>query len=161
MNDILDKSNFRNDIKILEDSIRKQPDCVEGDRSEMPLKHTFGDGIYVRELNIPKGFLVVGKIHKTRTLNILLKGDITILTENGIRRMKAPEYFIGSPGEKKVGFAHEDTVWVNVLPTEETNLDKIEDKFIAKNYQELDKDVIDVDTKLLIERMNNVQQDQV
>lgn len=157
MNDISNRDNFKTELSILEAIIRKQKDCVEGDRTEMPLKHTFGDGVYVRDLTIPKGFLVVGKIHKTRTLNILLKGDITILTENGVKRIQAPYYFIGSPGDKKVGFAHEETIWLNVLPTEETDLEKIEDKFIAKNYEELDKNIIDVDVKLLIDRMANVQ----
>lgn len=157
----MNEINLRNDIEILEEALRKHPKSVEGDNPDMPLKHTFGDGIYVRDLTIPKGFLVVGKIHKTRTLNILLKGDITILTEDGIKRMKAPQYFIGSPGSKKVGYAHEDTVWINVLPTEEIDLDKIESTFIAKDYNELNKNIIDVDIKLLIERMDNVQQENI
>lgn len=133
--------------------MRNNPNAIIGDSPLMPLKHTFGDGLYVRDLTIPKGSLVVGKIHKKRTLNLLLKGDITILTENGLKRIKAPHYFIAPPGNKKIGYTHEDTIWLNILATNETDLDKIEDEFIAKDFNEVDKNIIDIDVKGFIEKL--------
>lgn len=160
MNDLTIKQDFRNTVANIEKEMLKLPNTVVGDRPEMPLTHIFGDGLYVRELFIPKGYLIVGKIHKRKTFNLLLKGEITILAEGGIKRLKAPLYFFGEANSKKVGYSHEDTVWINILPTEETDLDKIEEQFIAKDYEELDGKVIDVEAKLLFELMEkeNVRQ---
>lgn len=134
----------RQAICELEDKMRQHPMAINGDSPLLPLKHTFGDGIYVRDLFIPKGTLVVGKIHRKPTLNFLLSGEITVLTEDGVKRLKAPMYFIAPAGSKKVGYTHEDTVWINVHATKETDLEKIEEEVIAKSYEDLDKNIIDV-----------------
>jgi hypothetical protein len=141
MSDISPTLTRRMQIKSLEETMRSMPGAIIGNSELLPLKHTFGDGIYVRDLTIPKGVLVVGKIHKYPTLNILLKGDITIMTEDGSKRIKAPHYFIAPPGNKKVGYTHEETIWLNVLATEETDLDKIEEYFIAKDFSGLDSNI--------------------
>ena len=47
-----------------------------------PLKHTFSDGIYVREITIPAGMFIVGKIHKHDHPNFLLKGKVVVVTED-------------------------------------------------------------------------------
>lgn len=118
------------ELQVIEERMHRHPKAITGDSPLLPLKHTFGDGIYVRDLTIPKDTLVVGKIHRKRTLNVLLKGEITVLTEEGVRRLKAPLYFISPAGSKKIGYTHEETVWLNVHPTEETDLDKIEAEVI-------------------------------
>ena len=119
-------------IKDIEIAVKQHPRAVDGNSPLLPLKHTFADGVYVRDLTIPKNSLVVGKIHKHKTVNILLKGEITVLTEDGVKRLKAPMYFTAPAGSKKVGFTHEDTVWLNIHPTKETDLVKIEEEVITK-----------------------------
>jgi hypothetical protein len=91
------------------------------------LKHTFLDGMYMREMFIPKGTLIVGKVHKQPCMNIVSKGDISILTEAGSARVKAGHSAISPAGTQKVGYAHEDTVFVNVFRTDATGPDGIED----------------------------------
>lgn len=93
---------------------------------DFPLKHTFLDGMYVREIFIPKGTLLIGRVHKIDCVNIVSSGDISILTEHGSARVYAG-YCAPSPaGIQKVGYAHEDTVFVNVFRTDETDLSKVE-----------------------------------
>jgi quercetin dioxygenase-like cupin family protein len=109
------------------------------------LKHNFAEGVYVREIFIPKGSLIVGKIHKHSHPNFLMKGEVSVLTEEGPKRLKAPLSMISPAGTKRVVYAHEDTVWITVHVTKKTNLKKIEKDIIAKTYAELpdaDKEVL-------------------
>lgn len=94
---------------------------------ECELKHTFLDGMYMREMFIPKGALVLGKVHKQACMNVVSKGDISILTEAGSARVTAGHSAPSPAGTQKVGYAHEDTVFVNVFRTDETDLSVIED----------------------------------
>lgn len=93
--------------------------------------HHFADGIYGRELFIPAGTVLTGKIHRHSTLNLLIQGDITVTTPDGMKRIQAPAVFVSPPGTKKAGYAHTDTRWVNVHPTKITDLAAIEAKFIV------------------------------
>jgi hypothetical protein len=99
---------------------------ASGEKREMEVKHTFLDGMYVRELFIPKGTLLVGKMHKLPCVNVVSKGDISVLTETGSARVKAGYSVVSPAGIQKVGYAHEDTVFVNVFRTDETDPQKID-----------------------------------
>ena len=57
---------------------------------DIPVRHFFAPGVYVREVTIPAGAALTGKIHKYAHLCIVSKGDISVLTENGVRRIRAP-----------------------------------------------------------------------
>lgn len=112
-------------VKALESEIAKLPDV------DCPVTHHFADGIYGREMFIPAGTVLTGKIHRFSTLNLLIQGDITVTTPEGVRRIQAPAVFVSPPNCKKVGYAHTDTRWVNVHPTKFTDLSAIEAKFIV------------------------------
>lgn len=110
-----------------------------GDQREFKVKHTFLNGMYMRELFIPEGSLLIGKIHKMECINIVSKGDISILTELGSNRITAGYTGVSPAGIQKVGFANEDTVFVNVFRTDETDVDKIEDVVAYADYAEFDR----------------------
>lgn len=109
----------------------------EEEQIEMPPTHHFFEGGYGREILIPAGTLVAGKIHKHRSLNILAAGEMTLLTEEGVKKIKAPYTVVSPPGIKRVAYAHTDCTWVCVHGTQETDLEKIEEEVIAKNYDEV------------------------
>lgn len=111
-------------IRALEAEITNLPPV------ETPVTHHFADGIYGREMFIPAGTVLTGKIHRFSTLNVLIEGEITVTTPEGMRRLKAPAVFVSPPGGKKAGFAHTNVRWLNVHPTEETDLAAIEQQFI-------------------------------
>lgn len=96
--------------------IRAMTDDPSG-HNDFQLKHTFLNGMYMREMFIPKGTLVVGKIHKMDCLNIVSKGDICILTEMGSARLTEGFTSASPAGIQKVAYAHEDSVFVNVFRT--------------------------------------------
>lgn len=129
---IEERANNRNYIMNVEGKLK------EMEQADLPVKHHFGKGSYARELNIPADTLLVGKIHKYKSINILASGEISVLTEHGSKRLKAPHVVVGEAGTKRVGYAHTDVTWITIHGTEETDVDKIEEMFIAKTYDEVD-----------------------
>lgn len=120
-------------------SAREQILALEGRLRELPqldikTTHRFSKGLYAREIFIPKGTILVGKIHRFENLNIISQGDITVLTEDGARRIKAPFTVVSPPLTKRVGYAHEDTVWTTIHASNETDLDKLEAELILPNF---------------------------
>jgi hypothetical protein len=109
------------------------------DKREFEVKHTFLNGMYMRELFIPKGSLLVGKVHKLDCINIVSKGDISILTENGSARVTAGHSTVSPAGVQKVGFANEDTVFINVFRTDETDPERVEDVVAWDSYEAFDR----------------------
>jgi hypothetical protein len=103
---------------------------------EIPVFHHFSYGVYAREIHIPAGTLLTGDIHKFENLNILSKGDISVMTETGVVRVQAPFTIVSPPGTKRIALAHTDCMWITVHGTFERNVDKIENKFICKTDEE-------------------------
>ena len=106
------------------------------DQVELPIFHHFSKGVYARELHIPKGIFIIGKIHKFRNLNVLSKGECSVLSIDGVMRLKAPHTMVSSPLVKRAIYAHEDCVWTTIHGTDETDLEKIEEEVILKTYEE-------------------------
>jgi len=104
---------------------------------ELDVIHHFSQGVYGREMVIPKGTTVTGKIHKFEQMNVLLCGELSVLTEDGVKRIKPPFVVVSPPGTKRVAYAHEDSRWLTIhYVGEERNLEKIEDKFVAQSETE-------------------------
>jgi len=122
-------------------------DKVNFAQVHLETKHHFSLGIYARELFIPKGSMIVGKLHKCPQLNIMTKGDISVLVGEEIKRLQAGAIVSSPAGTQRVAFAHEDSVWITILATNETDVDVIEDKFIAKDEQ----DYLDFQKQLLLD----------
>lgn len=141
----LSQAEFREQIMIAQERMPLKGDALD---KACPLKHSFGDGVYVREIFNPKGMLLITKIHKIAHPFFLLKGDMSILTEEGVKRIKAPYHGITPAGTKRIIYAHEDIVFVTVHVTNKTDPKEIEEDIIAKDFTELDaflnKDIIDV-----------------
>lgn len=125
-----DPRYVREKVLYLESEMKKMPQI------EIAIKHYFSEGLYAREMFIPKGVMLTGKIHKYTQLNILSKGEMSVLIDNDVVRVKAPYTFVAKAGSKRVFLAHEDSIWTVVHGTNETDLDKIEAHFIAETEQE-------------------------
>lgn len=131
--------DIRSQILKLEESMKSAVVKEDVNEIDCPLKHIFAPGAYAREIFIKKDTLIVGKIHKHAHLNMLMKGIVSVLTENGPKVFTAPMTMVSPAGTKRVVYAHEDTIWVTVHLTKETDLEKIEDEIIAKDYDEYEE----------------------
>ena len=64
------------------------------------------------------------------------QGELSILTDDGVVRVKAPYTVVSPPGTKRLAFAHEDTIWTTIHGTEEQDIEKIEDQFIVHSHEQ-------------------------
>ena len=103
-----------------------------------PVKHHFAHGSYGREMTLPAGMVVVGKIHKHAHINVISKGRVQVFTEqDGVLELAAPCTFVSSPGTKRVVHVLEETVWTTVHVTDKTDLAEIEREVIATDFSEV------------------------
>lgn len=126
-----DHLSMREKVTLAEQQMREL-----GTPAEIPVQHYFSDGVYARHGRIPAGTLLTGYIHKKRNLNILSEGEISVLTQDGMKRVKAPFIIVSPAGTKRIAYTHTDCVWTTIHGTHETDLEKIESEFIAKTEQE-------------------------
>lgn len=131
--------NYREKITTLEVAMSK---CKQ---VEITPTHRFANGMYAREILVPKGVLISGKVHSTETVSVMSKGSMVIVNEDGSRvEVHAPYTHIGKIGWKRVGLALEDTVWVTIHRTDLLDLEEIEKEQFIVNVG--DVDMFDFDT---------------
>ena len=128
-------------LKTIDDIFNLENALLSMEQVSLDLTHHFSRGIYARQMFIPKGTILTGKLHKHNHLNVMLYGDIEIATEDGSKRMTEPCMFESKAGTKRAGFAHEDTVWITIHATEETDIEKIEANEIAEDPLQYLKDL--------------------
>ena len=114
-----------------------------GKTIDLETRHHFAKGTYTRELLIPAGVVLTGKIHRHSCINILAKGTI-VVTDGGVEReISAPYTFVSPPGAKKAGFALTDVVWINVHPwTGAADLNLIEQQVIVPSHEAINHEDI-------------------
>jgi hypothetical protein len=134
----LPAARTRAQIAALEAALRQHPDAVFGDSALCPLIHRFADGLYTREIFIPKGTVLTGKIHRHAHPNFLMQGEVMVVTEAGGREhLIAPLALISPPGTKRAVYALADTVWctVHLNPDNTRDLAVLEAQIIAPTYE--------------------------
>jgi hypothetical protein len=99
-------------------------------------EHLYAEGTYTRVLHIPKDAVLTGKVHRESCINILSKGSMLVVTDEGEYTITAPYHFVSGPGVKKAGYALEDSIWINVHPWDgEEDLMQIEHKTIISDEE--------------------------
>lgn len=127
----VDQRTHRDRLHAIDDLIRAHCELKTID-----VKHHFAHGVYAREMFMPKGTLVSGKIHKFSQVNILSAGEVSVLTEDGEIRLTAPATIVAPAGTKRLLYAHEDVTWTTIIGTHETDVDKIEDALVVSSEDE-------------------------
>jgi len=104
-------------------------------------KHTFADSVYVREMTIAKGEIIMGAIHKHLHVWFLLSGHVTVLTEDKLEEYKAPCTVLSTPGVKRVIYGNEESIFTNVHknPTNTKDVKELEKQIVALNYKEYEE----------------------
>lgn len=131
---------IRDRISEFEDRLSKHPSAVFGDNEGCPLKHDFVDGIYVREIRIPAGTVLTGKIHRHAHPNFLVSGTAEVVTEHGGRETLAgPLWMISKAGTKRVVVAVTDLVWITVHRTDALTPEEAESEIICPDFEEINR----------------------
>ena len=113
---------------------------------ELPLTHTFSDGVYAREIFMPKGMFVVGHVHKTTHLNIVSTGSARVWMNGEVVDITAPYTFESKAGVRKVLYIEEDMFWTTIHKVESEDMDVLDNLLVDKKASE------DLDMKQLIIR---------
>lgn len=107
-----------NPIDVIERAILELPPV------ELPLKHYFTPGLYIREIFMPAGAVLTSMEHKTEHPFIISHGLIRVYSDNeGPVVYQAPYTGITKPGTRRVLHALEDTIWTTI----HANPDNIQD----------------------------------
>lgn len=127
---------LRDKVYILEEIAKQQPQIDIPVIHHLSFKRHLSWGIYGREITIPAGAIVTGKLHKYPQLNILLSGTIELVTEDGLLRLGAPQIVSSPSGTKRAARAVTECRWLTVLPTIDSDPEEIERKFIAADEED-------------------------
>ena len=119
------------DLTIFRDQLSLtalESELAKLEQVDIPLTHTFSGGVYIRQIFIPKGTIIIGKRHRHETCNILMKGTLILYMGENMptQRISGPILFTSPPGTKKMAYCDEDAIFLNIHPTTETDLEKIE-----------------------------------
>ena len=96
------------------------------DQQHLPLRHIFTPGMYTRECFIPKGTLLVTRMHLKEHPFVVLKGEAAVWTvETGWMKLTAPHLGVTQPGTRRLIYAKEDVVWATSHVTDKTDPDEV------------------------------------
>jgi quercetin dioxygenase-like cupin family protein len=113
-----------------------------------PLTHYQPPGVYCRQIFMPAGTFVVGHVHNTEHINIVIQGKARVLMDGVVHEIEAPFNFVSKKGVRKVLYILEDMIWMTVHPTKEKNLEKLLPKLININAS---TDATDQEVQKLLE----------
>ena len=102
-------------------------------------KHHFGPNIYIKEVTMPAGALIIGKSHRMEHLCNMVSGRMLILQDDGSKKeLVAPMTFMAKPG-RKVAYIVETVVFQNIYSTSETDIEKLENMFVDNSIPLLEE----------------------
>lgn len=98
----------------------------------------FTNKLYIRSWQAAKGTLCTTKRHGTQHPLAIMQGQMSIWTmKDGVNTYAAPNILITEPGTRRILFCHNFVTAVTFHPTDETDLQKIEDTIIMKHTNRL------------------------
>jgi hypothetical protein len=131
MNDIVQIGNTA--LKVFTNVEEAEKAMLQLPQVDCPLVHHFGPNLCIREVFMPKGTMAVGHKQKFKHMNVLLKGKVMMLNDDGSTKiLEAPFIFEGEPG-RKIGYVLEDMVWQNIYATDLKDSNDVEEFFVEKS----------------------------
>jgi quercetin dioxygenase-like cupin family protein len=92
--------------------------------------HYFSDGLYAKQMTMPKGFMAGKHVHNYSHLSVLAKGKVIVRTDNEAQEYTAPACITIKAGEYHTVEALEDCAWFCIHATSES--DKVDDVLIVE-----------------------------
>jgi len=122
---------IRDQIQVIQDLNLALPQV------DIQTNHYLGGGVYEREVIVPEGTVITGKIHLSEHLAKLVKGTMTIFSENAKGTITGPVTFTSKPGDRRVGLAHDECVFSTFHTVgDETDIEKIEQMLVVDTEEQ-------------------------
>jgi len=118
-------------LPVIKDSVWKlQSAVLQMPQSEITTNHFWSNGMYIREMIMPKGMLVIGKVHKQDHFIVLTQGSVQVSDEHGSRTIMQGDVVKAYKGTKRALLALEDSRWLNIHRAENTDLEQLEEELV-------------------------------
>lgn len=129
---------FAAQLEKVKVAMKQMEDCVDATEllQTTNVTHHFEEGVYGRELLLPKGTIVVSRVHKTGSINVISKGVVEIVDTNGWREVRAPATFTSPKGTHRIVIALEETVWTGVHHSTETDEQGLFESLTSETYED-------------------------
>lgn len=140
MTAIIEKSTEQTVIhpaEMRERILRMEREIAQLPPVECPVKSYFCDGIYFREMTIPKNVTATGAVHKTEHATIVSKGRLLLMTDDGVQEVEAGYFGISKPGIKRAAHAIEESIITTIHRTFETDIEKLAIELTESTIDEL------------------------
>src|ERR1019366_1926785 len=110
---------------------------------ECEWRHYFAPGIYMREITMPAGSLITGRVHKQGHLSIIYRGKVDAQTQDGVVLVEVlpgehPYVFVSPSGLKRALVVIEETTWASthLNPTNTHDLAELQAIMTAENFED-------------------------
>ena len=92
-------------------------------------------------MDMKAGSAVIGAIHNHLHVWFLLVGHLAVATERSIEEYIAPCYVLAEPGSKRVIYAMEDSIFINIHknPNNTENINELEEEIVSKTFEEYEE----------------------
>lgn len=119
---------YREWIAEIESAISRQENAIDrhDDQGPVKLRHTFTPGLYTREIFMPKGALVVSRIHLFEHPFVVSQGKVSVFDGEQVVTIHGHYQGITKPGTKRLLYCHEDTIWTTFHVTDKKTFDEID-----------------------------------
>jgi hypothetical protein len=137
MEDFKRRKDFREKMTSIQEYALGSKEFMTGDElnNYNPVKSTFADGLYIREIFNPAGQVLITKVHKKQHAFFLSKGKMSIVTEDGVNTIEAPYNGITEPDTKRLIYTHTDCVFTTVHATDLKDVKEIESTLVSDEYE--------------------------
>ena len=136
---------LKRDIELLQKTlINSESDKVFVDKESLkvaPIKHSFSDQLYMRQMKMPSGSLIVSAMHHTDHFWFLMTGRILVTTNGETIEHIAPCFEKSLKGAKRLIECIEECVFINVHknPTNTRKIKEIEQSLYSFTIEEYNK----------------------
>lgn len=128
-------------IDLLESYMIKEDEVID-----LPLVHRFTDGMYIRQIFMPKGSLVTSKIHNTEhPFTVSLGSAAVSIDGEDWEHIVAPFTGITRPGTRRVLYILEDCIWTTYHPIEgmKSEYNDLDDEAIEKIVEGIEEKILE------------------
>lgn len=98
---------------------------------DLGISHHFSDGVYARQMMLPKDHFAVTHAHEYDHLSILASGRVTVEIDGNAKEFAAPACINIAAGKHHRIVALEDSVWFCIHATDETDPGKLDEVLIG------------------------------
>lgn len=118
-------------LELLTEGLKQLP------AAPMPVTEYFAKGLYAREIFIPQGVCLVGRIHKFEQITILLEGKMSLFSADGeMKEITGPCTFAAPAGVQRAAITHTDCRVTTIVATDVTDPDSIVDALTVLTHAE-------------------------